>query len=299
MATEPEKAAAKPAAKKAPVKKPAAKRGPTKAAALKALGLTQADLDTLKSVAAERAAAQAENYIQPGDLDVAPAPPVPDPEIIQNITRDAIAAKHSEPFGKVGSQFYARNLRAMEAAIRLDRQHDKGQKRLEFKPRGERGDIVALKTEDLEDPTLLANVGVIIEIITAAEAREIISKQSTNQQAAVHPVMALLRNELDQPYAEGAVKVEPEYNSQGIVVANLKPQGGGAGELASSGRGIDWAAVRSGDTGQTAPGGNPAIISDGFARPDIAADAVARSKSLEGPAAGGITQVTVAPVEKS
>jgi hypothetical protein len=286
MAT-PKTPAAKTAAKK-PARKPAAKRGPTKAAALKALGLTQADLDVLKQVAAAREA------VTP---DTTPDVKVQNPE-------PPVTAKNEAP---APTGFYARNLRNAEVHIRLTRQ-EKTKKRLELKPRGQRGDLAKLQPEDVEDDELLANVGILVEIITAGEAKDILAKQLNNVQAAVHPAMAMLRNELGQPYRPENIRVEAEFNSQGQTVAYLTPQGGEAGALPSKGRaGVDWAAIHGGQQPQqaTAPsaiGGNPAIISDGFAHPDPAAqaDAIARIKGLEGPAAGiGGLQVTVDPVQKA
>lgn len=279
-------------------KKAPAKRGPTKATALKALGLTQEDLNLLKEIQhAREVAAEAAN-IAPEEVGV-----------VHNIDPDASENKAAvkKALDEAGngidqatstSTFYVRNLRNVEVHFRLGRQSDKSSKRTNLNPRGQRGDLTRLEADDLHDDELLTQVNYgVVEIITAAEAKKTLEGQSKNQQQAVHPAMAMLRNELNQPYEQGAVTVTEDYDKQGVVVAHLTPQGGEAGELPSSGRGVDWNAIRGG----AGVGGNPAIVSDGFAASAAAqADAVARRKGLEGPAAGlGGVQVVVEPTQKT
>lgn len=262
-----------------PAPKKTTSRGPTKAAALKALGLTQSDLDELKRLAAEK------NIAAEG--------------IGVTVTsNDAPAQEETPEVGPQYSGFYVRNLRNVEVHFRLSRQAGQTEKRTNLNARGRRGDLAKLEDSDLHDEALLTQVNYgLVEIITAGEARKILEGQSTNQQQAVHPAMASLRNELDQPYQQSAVKVEAEYNQQGTVVANLKPQGGEAGEIASQGRGVDWDSIRT----QAPIGGNPAIVSDGFSADAAAkADAIARQKNLEGPQAGlGGVKVTIEPTQKT
>ena len=288
-------------AKKPATRKPAARKkatGPTKAAALKKLGLTQEDLDTLKAITEARAAvaeARAEQAAPSGTLEVEAvverAEPANDEVNQEDQTEEA-------PTGP----WFVRNLRNVEFRMRLDRQKS-GTKSTTLKPRGSRGDLVKLQPEDLEDDNLIANVELgIIEIIPLGEAKAVLAKQATNQQQAVHPAMAMLRNELGKPYDPSAIRTEAEFNSQGVVVAHLQPQGGEAGALPSSGRGIDWQAARQGV--QTPVQGNQHIISDGFAPqgdPSATADAIARRKDIEGPAAGlgGLQFGGVDPVQKS
>jgi hypothetical protein len=261
------------------------KRGPTKAAALKALGLSQDDLDTLKAVAAAREAAAVQKEEAPAPE---PAPSNPAQEAVLN----------PEPDPAQPQVFYARNLGSV-TRFRLSRQQDKTKRATELKPRGQRGDMLRLEPQDLNDPELITQVEYgLIEIITEAQARDIIRKQAHNVQQAIHPAMAALRNELGEEYAQDAVHVDVEYNSQGITVAQLTPQGGGAGALPDLGRrGVDWNAIRQGQAAPVMqPVQNPSpgrIVSDGFAKPDVAADMVARQKNLEGPAAGGVQRVVV------
>lgn len=282
-------------------RKAPAKRGPTKAAALKALGLTQEDLDNLKQLreieAVGLAAYQEEQYPShiPSDGDYITR----SGNTIQPTAASGGDLTGTYPNPVMQTQlFYARNLRNVELGLRIDRQ-ETGSKRFNFKARGMRGDILPLQKDDLNDTTILQNIGLTIEIITEAEAREAISKQNINVQRAVHPAMAMLRNELGEEYGPGAVQVTEEYNQQGQVVAQLSPQGGGAGLLPSQGRGVDWNAIHStipGASAVVAPGGNPQNPS-GIGPPPagLSQDAIARTKGLEGPAAGGITSVTVLP----
>jgi hypothetical protein len=257
----------------APKRKPAAKRGPTKAAALKALGLTQEDLDNLKVLK---------------HVIVDESIPIDDLSVETQV---------SEEVTLVSTTFYARNLRGTDFGFRLSRQSERGTKRTDLKPRGQRGDLVKLQPEDLNDAELLNQVEYnCVEIITEAEARSVISKQSTNQQARQHPAMAMLRNEKGEAYTADQIKVDAEYNSQGITVAHLDP-------AAAQGKLSDKEISRSGGfLTNTAPGGNPGIISDGFQRQDSAAqaDAVARRKDLEGPAAGlGGLNVVIEPTQRT
>jgi hypothetical protein len=207
-------------------------------------------------------------------------------------------AQLPEPDSDQPVVFYARNLGSV-TRFRLSRQQDKSKRATELKPRGQRGDMIRLEPQDLNDPELITQVEYgLIEIITEAQARDIIRKQAHNIQQAIHPAMAALRNELGEEYAQDAVRVDVEYNAQGITVAQLTPQGGGAGALPDLGRrGVDWNAIRQGQNAPVMqPIQNPSpgrIISDGFVKPDVQADMVARQKNLEGPAAGGIQRVVV------
>jgi len=286
------KPAAKPAAS---TRKKTTKRGPTKATALKALGLTKEDLELLAKVKAVREQKQSP-----------PTQPVYEAGSHTNAAKAALEAAEQESKAKAEEEpkagpFYARNLRNVEVGFRLARQ-DKGKKRFDLKPRGQRGDLVKLQPEDLEDDTLINQVNYgVIEIITAAEAKAALEKQSTNAQQAIHPAMAMLRNELGQPYEPENIRTEAEFNSQGITVAQLKPVGGEFGEIEFD-RANRGSFNRNQPVNNTAPGGNPAIISDGFARNDSAAqaDAVARRKDLQGPEAGlGGVSVVVEPTQRT
>jgi hypothetical protein len=206
----------------------------------------------------------------------------------------------------VTGPWYVRNNMNTEYNIRLERQHDKAQRRIMLKPRGTPGDLHPLKDEDLDDPVLRQNVGLgYCEVIPAGEAQQVIGKQTTNMSQRVHTPLAVLRNSNDQPYAQGAVRVETEYNSQGITVATLEP-----GILQGQVTNRDLGGTRSNggltrvqpgqpaqvNSGFVPTGGNPAIVSQG-AQGRIQQD-IANRKIREAnlyPDPSGIT-VTVDPV---
>jgi hypothetical protein len=291
-----------------PKRKTPAKRGPTKAAALKALGLTQEDLDVLLALKDAR-----EDFGNESTLTIAAKqiPPnlkveaAPEPEIqTPTVTVDS-AQSDKEP------TWYIRNLRNTEVSFRLTRQQRQGEKRTTLKPRGQRGDIQRLDREDLNDGELQTQIAYgLVEILPEGEALEAIRKQSFNSQQASHPALAMLTNERGEAYEQNAVRVASNEEAFGIKVADLKPVvEGELGEVQVGRGGIQR------DLSQqvtAAPGGNRRIISDGFAPVQtnaqlggvdsnaIAKDALARSKQLEGPVAGlGNVQVTVEPAQKT
>lgn len=314
-------------------RKTTTRRGPTKAAALKALGLTKEDLDALKELRDQQNSAP-EYPHQDGDVTVL-GPEViatPDASVIsyqgENYTPQATAEERKvqiEAKVKIYNSYkeagltipadlkaeveayiadkidadepqagpwFARNLRNVEFRMRLSRQKS-GEKSTSLKPRGSRGDLVKLQPEDLEDDALIANVQLgIIEIIPVQEAKAVLAKQATNQQQAVHPAMAMLRNELGKEYEQDSVQVVGDNT---YTVANLQPQGGEAGNLpGGKGLRINWEQARNVNPGP--------IVSDGFADQDRAkaADAIARNKNIEGPAAGlgGLSFGGLDPVQK-
>lgn len=244
-------------------------RGPTKAAALKALGLTNEDVQLLKELRKTKAA------IDKAQADV-------QQEVSIELTEPAKKLfDESQPSGI----FYARNRQNVPVHFRLTRQEDKSKKRTNLEPRGRRGDLVRLEKKDLSDEELITQIEYgLVEIITEPEAREIIKKQSTNMREAVHPAFAVLRNELGEEYKRENIKVDPEFNSQGVTVARLKPSDQqGAEEYGE----IEFTKGQRGGFQRTpttsAIGGNPAIISDGFAaqREAMEKDAQARAKGQQ------------------
>lgn len=269
------------------------KRGPTKAAALKALNLTEEDLELLQLI----------NEL-PKDLVEEESAHERYPLHHDHEHYAVQADRHQEPEAEQGKEseqvFFARNLRNVDLGFRLTRQDDK-KKRTNLKARGRRGDLVKLTSEDLTDQAMLDQVNAgLIEVITKNEAQNIVSKQSTNHKEAVHPAMAMLRNELGQEYAPGALRVEAEYNNQGITVATVEGVNEGASRQQINSGGIQRS------TGEAQVGGNPHIISDGFAEApsgqeaDYSRDQIARQNNIEGPGAGlGDITVTVDPVQKT
>lgn len=115
------------------------------------------------------------------------------------------------------TQKYARNLQRVPLGIRLDTG-----RRLELKPRGERGDLLLISKDEEQDPKLMGNVDLsVIEIISAAEAKTVTDKQLTNSRQAIHPAMAAMRNEMGDPYQSPPV-VETVFEEQGTVVGQIE-----------------------------------------------------------------------------
>jgi hypothetical protein len=267
------------------------KRGPTKASALKALDLTEEDLELLQLIKN-----LPEDLVEEGDVQ-ASDPLHRDHGVVQaDHHQGPSASRHPE--SEEEQVFFARNLRNVDLGFRLTRQDGK-KKRTNLKARGRRGDLVKLTPEDLTDQAMLDQVNAgLIEVITKNEAQNIVSKQSTNHKEAVHPAMEMLRNELGQEYAPGAFRVEAEYNNQGETVATVEGVNEGASRQQINSGGIQRS------TGNV--GGNPNIVSDGFAEApsgqeaDYHRDQIARQNNTEGPAAGlGDITVTVDPVQKT
>lgn len=177
---------------------------------------------------------------------------------------------------------WLRNLRNVHVSMRVN-----GRK-IELAARGQRGDISPLKAGDQEDDIFLMNQGLLFETITTAEAKKIAANQQTNSNARLHPALASMRNELGEPYAEGAIKTEAELTSQGKIVANLDDKG----DIPIDRRtGIRRASV---------PGSveNPGMDVPAHIPPEEAADWVARQKT-EGVEAGlGSLRVVRGDVQK-
>lgn len=280
--------------KPASTRKPAAKRGPTKAAALKALGLTQDDLDVMANLRELREAHQrGEANEKAKELAAkAGAPPEAVEEAVDapRALEEPVVYKKETPGPPT---YFARNKTGIEFRMRLNRHKDaRGPRALN--PRGQRNDMMKLDPEDLEDEHLIANVELgCIEIITAAEAAEVSKKQAKNQTQAVHPAKALLRDEYGN---EVTFHGAEEYVDQSVTVAYTTPVGGEYGEVVVDRSGINRAGGQAAEVGRTL-GGNPHLLSDGFAA-ERARDEVARQKNIEGPAAGGVTSVAITPPMK-
>lgn len=170
---------------------------------------------------------------------------------------------------------YIRNIRHVPVGLRLGTG-----RRIELRPRGERGDCVPVQPEEMQDEIFLGNVSLLFEVIPVAEAKTVISKQTTNQQS-VHPALAVMRNALGEEYTKGVV-MEESNEDQGKVVA------------AVSERGMITRMPAHGTVD------NPISQIPSDVPPEEAADWMARQKNVEGPAAGlGQQRVVKAPVQKS
>lgn len=163
---------------------------------------------------------------------------------------------------KKKTQSYIRNVRHVPVSIRLDTG-----RRLELRPRGQRGDTAPVSTEEMLDDKFVGNQDTLFEIIAEGEAKEVIGKQTTNQQA-MHPALAQMRNAKGEEYAQRGVVVEEEFQDQGKFAATIDERGM--------------------ITRFKAPGtsDNPLPDVPSYVPPEEQADWVARQKNIEGPEAG-------------
>lgn len=113
----------------------------------------------------------------------------------------------------VAKEVWVRNLHYVPASIKLS-----SGRRIELKPRGQRGDSAPVTKEEREDQNFVMNAGLIFEEITKAEAESVVAKQTTNQQAQ-HPVMEAMRNELGQKYSDNNVVISKPFEQQSFTVA--------------------------------------------------------------------------------
>lgn len=122
---------------------------------------------------------------------------------------------------KASTYSYLRNIRYVEARLTLE-----DNRRINLQPRGQRGDMARIPTEDLGDTVVQDNVGYIIEVISDEAGREIMRKQQTNQNTS-QSVMSQLTNERGEPYTQESVTVGPSNEEQAIVVADVQNTGQG------------------------------------------------------------------------
>ena len=165
---------------------------------------------------------------------------------------------------------YVRSLVNMPFSFRWNTENDK-KRTMELKSRGQRGDLHPIASKDLQDSAfqdaLQTNLSLgVIEILSAAEAQQVIAGQTTNIQQ-VHTPLSVLRSETGKEYDPENVKLTASLEDQGVVVGHLKHSEGSneVGEISSGNRkkGVDWEQTRSG------LGGNPHLLSDGFATEQV------------------------------
>lgn len=119
---------------------------------------------------------------------------------------------------RVSTQKYIRNTRYVPVSLRLGT----GRK-INLQPRGNRGDCAPVNKEETNDEIFLGNLGVLFEVISEAEAKEVIGKQTTNQQQ-IHPALQQLRNAKGEEYERGVV-VEENFDDQSKRVAAINDRG--------------------------------------------------------------------------
>lgn len=138
--------------------------------------------------------------------------------------RTTSKAKTEKKAAPRSTKKFIRNATGVHYRQRLERQADTKYP-LALEPRGMRGDTAPIQKDDLNDPGLSADIAAgFVEVITEAEALEVIAKQTINQQAA-HPALSALRNEYGEEYGPDALKVEESWEEQGITVARLDESG--------------------------------------------------------------------------
>lgn len=121
------------------------------------------------------------------------------------------------------TRYYVRNVRYTPVAFRLTSTTDR---RIELAPRGRLNDMKPVTEDELYDDILLANIGLIIEVLTADQAQQIIAKQSINQQqyqATANPLMDILRDENGNAITN--VTITPSNTETEITVASVGDKG--------------------------------------------------------------------------
>lgn len=124
-------------------------------------------------------------------------------------------------------QKYIRNIRNVHVSLRLG----DSDRRIELAPRGQRGDMSPLKKGDQSDEIYIANQG-LFEVITAEEANDLATKQTTNEQRQRHPALATIRNAHGKEYEEDSINTKASENEdKSRVVAYTDKQAEGVGNI--------------------------------------------------------------------
>lgn len=127
------------------------------------------------------------------------------------------AKKKAEPKKRAASQQkYIRNTLGSPISIRLD-----NGRKIELKPRGQRGDTAPVSAVEIKDDKYVQNNGLIFETITSVEAGKVTDKQLTNQQAE-HPTMKAIRNAKGEAYENSNITVDKPFDEQSTTVAQLE-----------------------------------------------------------------------------
>jgi len=172
-------------------------------------------------------------------------------------------------------QQFIRNIRHVPVSIRLDTG-----RRIQLQPRGQRGDTVPVNEEEMQDEKFLGNQDLLFELITETEGKNVIAKQTVNQQM-IHPALSQIRTPTGEVYSSGVV-VEENFTDQGKVVGVVDERGHIQRFRAE---GVPEQSL-------------PKVPSD--VPPEEYADWLARQKTVEGPEAGlGNIKVTKNAVQKS
>lgn len=138
--------------------------------------------------------------------EVAPVPKAP-----QKRSRKSAPAKKKQ-------NDFVRNKWGSEVRITLSEMND--ERRIELKPRGQRGDLARVSNDEWDDDKMDRS---LVELIPAELATEIMNGQLTNQQTP-HSALEALRNPLGQPYTQApSFGITPGQEPQ--VVARVQETG--------------------------------------------------------------------------
>ena len=115
-------------------------------------------------------------------------------------------------------RIYLRNLHGCESRVNLS-----DGRKIELKPRGQRGDMESVTADEFKDQKVQDNIGLIYEPLSEESAKEVMEKQNTNRQEP-HAPFAAITNERGEQYHQAEVPVEKSFEQQGEVVAKVESQ---------------------------------------------------------------------------
>lgn len=115
-------------------------------------------------------------------------------------------------------RIYLRNLHGCEGRVNLS-----DGRKIELKPRGQRGDMESVTEQEFKDQKLQDNIGLIFEPLSEESAQEVTEKQNTNRQEP-HAPFAAITNERGEQYRQAEVPIEKSFEQQGEVVAKVESQ---------------------------------------------------------------------------
>lgn len=117
-------------------------------------------------------------------------------------------------------RIYLRNLHGCESRVNLS-----DGRKIELKPRGQRGDMESVTADEFKDQKVQDNIGLVYEPLTEESARKVMDKQNTNRQEP-HAPFAAITNERGEQYHQANVPVEKAFEEQGEVVGKIENQPG-------------------------------------------------------------------------
>lgn len=115
-------------------------------------------------------------------------------------------------------RIYLRNLHGCESRVNLS-----DGRKIELKPRGQRGDMESVTAEEYKDQRVQDNIGLVYEPLSEESAQEVMEKQNTNRNEP-HAPFAAMTNELGEQYHQTEVPVEKAFEEQGEVVGKIETQ---------------------------------------------------------------------------